>query len=213
MRVFAGVMLLVALVIAPGAAWADPKADFAACSRTRAAEPCRKAVQTLTAEIRKSPNDAELYEMRGAAYAHIRDFKRAIDDLNQAIKLKPSELTYLLRGSVRGMSHDLDGAIADANQALRLNPKSTDAYLNIAYAYMAKGDYNRVIAALTHAIALNPKQARLYTARAGAYGNKGDKASAEADCQRALALMPKRDGDMGYDGNGQTVRCHPELAK
>jgi tetratricopeptide (TPR) repeat protein len=216
MRAWGIGLILTASLALPSLAAADEKADAATCKRLGVPDQialCNKTLQDLRARIRKSPNDADLYLARASVYGRIRDYPLAIDDLDRAIKLKPSEDVYLLRGTLHGMTRNPDGAIEDANRALRLNPKSADAYQTLGYAYTAKKESNRAIEAFTRAIALDPNQPHSYTARAAVYTNTGKKALAEADCQRALALMPKRDGDMGYDGKGTTIRCHPEWAK
>jgi len=218
-RALAILLILVALVrpsaLAPGAAVADDTADTVACNRLADPEKvavCSKYLESLAARIRKTPNEPSLYIMRADVYQHIGDLPRAIAELDRVIKLKPNEGFYLLRSGLKGKNRNLNGAIEDANQALRLNPKSVGAHMYLGYAYGNKQDLPRAIAEFTRVIELDPKQTDAYLGRAAAYIVQHDKAAAEADCQHALALMPKRDGDMGYDGKGHTVRCHPESA-
>ena len=213
MRALGILLVLAALSCAPATADADSEAD--ACGRIAGAaaiEACHQELGSLTEQIRKAPNDASLAEKRARFYVRMGDLKHALADLDRMIALQPSESAYLLRSSLQVISRNPAAEISDANQALRINPRSADAHAYIGTAYFWKNDADRAIAEFTRAIALDPKLAGLYTARAAAYISKSDKVSAEADCQRALALMPKRDGDMGYDGKGMIVKCHPESA-
>ena len=213
MRALAIVFSLAALTAVPGAAWASDKSDAVVCSfrgSKEAIEDCKKTLQDLAARIRNAPNDASLYIARAEAYYRISDLPDAIADLDHAVKLQPSEGLYLVRARLRGRMGDLNGAIEDAIRALRLNPKSAAAHVTLGYGYRAITQTKRAMAEFNRAIELDPKHAEAYMARAATYSKMGDKALAEADCQRALALMPKRDSDMGYDGKGLTVRCHPE---
>jgi len=213
MRVLAIVLSLAAFAAVPGAAWASDKSDAAACSlrgSKEAIEDCKKVLQDFASKIRSAPNDARLYIARAEAYYRISDFQDAIADLDHAIKLQPTEGLFLLRARVRGRMGDYNGAIEDAARAVRLNPNSATAHVTLGYGYRAIAQTKRAMAEFDHAIELDSKNAEAYMARAGTYSKMGDRASAEADCQRALALMPSRNGDMGYDGKGFTVRCHPE---
>jgi tetratricopeptide (TPR) repeat protein len=62
------------------------------------------------------------------------DFRGAIDNYTQAIRLNPTfAYAYLDRGDARLHLKDFQGAIADYTQTIRLNPK-------FAYAYTRRGE-------------------------------------------------------------------------
>jgi tetratricopeptide (TPR) repeat protein len=66
---------------------------------------------------------ATAYNNRGVAYRIKGEYDKAIDDFNEAIKLRPS---YANAFNNRGVAHrnkgDLNGALADYDQAIRLKP-------------------------------------------------------------------------------------------
>jgi tetratricopeptide (TPR) repeat protein len=83
---------------------------------------------------------------RGIAYARKGQYDRAIEDLDQAIRLNPN---YAASFSNRGLAYvrrgQYDRAIEDLDQAIRLNPNYAAAFNNRGSAYSAKGDLDRAI--------------------------------------------------------------------
>ena len=70
-----------------------------------------------------------------------RDFRGAIEDYNQAIKLNPDDATaYYNRGVGRSELEDKKGAIEDYNQAIKLKPDYVDAYSNRGVGRSELGD-------------------------------------------------------------------------
>lgn len=95
-----------------------------------------------------------------------QDFKGALKDFSQVIRLQPKMLdAYLGRGLAYAGLKNPQAAIADYNRALKLEPKFAAAYLNRADEYLSLG---------------NKKQAKadLQTA-AKLFQQQGEKASAE----------------------------------
>ena len=87
----------------------------------------------ITSGRESNENLAIAYYNRGLAYNSKGQYDRAIQDYDQAIRLKPDfalaygnrGFSYLKKGSLR----DLDQAIADSQQALRLDPSLGRSYL------------------------------------------------------------------------------------
>jgi tetratricopeptide (TPR) repeat protein len=60
---------------------------------------------------------------------HLRNYGRAIDDLDTAIRLNPSfSAAFLNRGVAYGLRDEHDRAIADLTEAIRLDPTFAAAY-------------------------------------------------------------------------------------
>jgi tetratricopeptide (TPR) repeat protein len=72
---------------------------------------------------------------------HLRNYGRAIDDLNTAIRHNPSySAAFLSRGVAYGLRGEHDRAIADFTDAIRLDPRNVAAYTNRGVAYTKKGE-------------------------------------------------------------------------
>ena len=62
---------------------------------------------------------------RGDTFLQKGDYDRAIQDFDQAIRLKPGNATYWnSRCRVRALAGQLDSALADCNESLRLRPSN-----------------------------------------------------------------------------------------
>ena len=82
--------------------------------------------------IRRDPNSALNYVIRGRAYYELKDYERAIADFTQAIRLDRNNFTaFTIRGNAHRQRGDIDRAIADWEAALRINPDLEEAKTNL----------------------------------------------------------------------------------
>ena len=71
--------------------------------------------------------NAENFVMLAAAKTEQGDYKGAIEDLNQALRLNPNDANaYFLRGFTRSLLRDKQGAIDDYTQPLRIRSNHAD---------------------------------------------------------------------------------------
>src|SRR5215831_15334880 len=61
---------------------------------------------------------------------------------------------------------DLNRAIAGCSEVIRAGSKDANVYVNRAYAYILKSDYDNALADCEQAIRLNPKEAAAFRHRA-----------------------------------------------
>jgi tetratricopeptide (TPR) repeat protein len=105
------------------------------------------------------PLRASAHTNRGLTRGALGERGRALEDLDEAIRLAPSAQRLMNRGSARlqadaaGAEPDLAGAIADWSEALRLDPDLVDAWHARGAAYQALGrrraaadDYRQALA-------------------------------------------------------------------
>lgn len=131
------------------------------------------------------------YRRRGTAYVLKGDSDRAIQDYNEAIRLKPNEANdYVGRATAYGLKGDFDRVIKDSDEAIRLNPQAATAYVDRGVAYATKGDYDRAIRDYDEAIRLSPNGALAYYSRGNAYIEMGGYDRAIPDLNEAIRLSP-----------------------
>ncbi|MEH2243176.1 tetratricopeptide repeat protein [Nostoc sp.] len=117
------------------------------------------------------------------------DYRGAITDFNQAIRLNPNNAQpYYNRGLARSGLGDHTGAISDYNQALRLNSKFTDAYSDRGWEYYKLGNYKQAISDYNQAMEIYPKYGRSYYLRGIVYAAQGNYKQSIADYNKAIEL-------------------------
>ena len=78
------------------------------------------------------------YSGLGIAYREIGEFDNALKNIDEAIKIDPSEASiHLYRGNIHRVKGDLDEAIADYDEAIRLQPDE-DFRFHLAIASTSK---------------------------------------------------------------------------
>ncbi|MFQ4141201.1 tetratricopeptide repeat protein [Chlorogloeopsis sp. ULAP02] len=107
--------------------------------------------------VATAPKADDFYLKGNEKYSQ-KDYKGAIADYTEAIRLNPNYIAaYYNRGLVRSALGDKQGAIADYNSALKINPNDAKAYLNRGVAYYALGNLQLAIADSNSALKINPK--------------------------------------------------------
>jgi len=151
----------------------DPGQSIAACSTII------QSGQETDADLSKA------FDSRGLAYMHKRDFERAIQDYDQALRLNSRSataaynraLTYRLKG-------DYGRSISDYDEALQLTPSDADSFFGRGLSYFYQGDYDRAVQDYDQALRINPSLTDVFRARSSAYLHKGEYLRAVADYAR-----------------------------
>ncbi|MGE5280104.1 MAG: tetratricopeptide repeat protein [Deltaproteobacteria bacterium] len=143
--------------------------------------------------IRKSPNKARPYHIRGLAYQRAGEAGKAAADLETARTLDPVFVSLLYDNRMKTSldRKDFDQVIADAATALELNPDDAVAYNSRGLAYLNQEDQERAFSDFNRAIELDPAFAAAYNNRGRVYEHRGDPQAALADFDRALSIMPR----------------------
>jgi tetratricopeptide (TPR) repeat protein len=93
-------------------------------------------------------------------WSHFKEQKDHLDvvinNLNEAIKLRPREQSYFLLGSAHWMKEQYDAARTSLQKALELNPKNVNALLTLANVYVQMDDLEQAIRLAEKAKTLKP---------------------------------------------------------
>jgi tetratricopeptide (TPR) repeat protein len=134
-------------------------------------------------------NAKDLHNL-GIEKAEQKDYKGAIEEFNQALRINPDAAnTYTTRGFVRYKLGDTQGAIADYNQAIQSDPSYARAYFNRGNIRRKLGDNHKAIADYNQAILLDSKYAAAYNNRGRARHELRDMQGANEDLQKAAELF------------------------
>src|SRR5262249_25777523 len=147
--------------------------------------------QALTACVRRRPDFAWLYVLRGHAAGQEGDVQAAREDFRTAGRLEADDLArYTLRvnRSVLALQRKQAAeALADLQEAVRLQPRLYHAHLNLAHACEMQGRVDRAVEHLDRAIGL-ARRADLYRTRARLHQRRQDPAGALRDLGEAARL-------------------------
>ena len=91
------------------------------------------------------PNYAEAYNNRGAAYDDKREYDRAIQDYDQAIRLNPNYALAFYNRGIAYATRRLRPRHPDFDQAIRLDPKYALRLLRPRHRLRHKREYDRAI--------------------------------------------------------------------
>jgi tetratricopeptide (TPR) repeat protein len=145
------------------------------------------AIREYDAALKTSPQYARAHYNRALALVDRKEYDKAIADLNDAIRLRPTADAYYLRGKSYTFTKEREKAIADLTEALRLDARLPYANFRRATAYFDMGDFDKAIADYTIAIRINPQDAAdAYYNRGVAYARKGQDEEAIADYNEVL---------------------------
>ncbi len=117
------------------------------------------------------------------------DPKKAIEYLNNAIKLKPDYTDAYYNRGVAYVSlgqHKL--AIEDFSNVIKLQPNSANAYNNRGLAYAGIMQYQLATQDYNKAISINPNFASAYAGRGSVYIKQGNKNQGCLDVKKACEL-------------------------
>jgi lipoprotein NlpI len=150
---------------------------------------CTKAIQSGAL----SDQDlAIVFKNRGLAYYYKKDYERAVQDYDHAIRLGLSDADlFYRRGLVYFESNDYSRAIQDFDEALKLNADNAAALHKRGWAYELRKDYDQALRDYDRVISLQPNDGLAFIRRASALQEKRLYERALADYEAATQLDPK----------------------
>lgn len=141
-------------------------------------------------EINKNATNG--YVMRAdIAIRSKRDYTRALDDMNEAIKLEPGYAGFFInRAFLRYNLDDYFGAMADYDYAIQLDPLNSAAHFNRGLLRAEVHDNNKAIDDFSMVLRLNPDDYKALYNRALLYREIHDYKRSNSDLNRVIEAFP-----------------------
>ena len=102
-------------------------------------------------------NLAAAYQQRAYAYAKDQRFQDALNDLGEAIRVKPEASAYEQRAAIERAINDNEKALADFAEASKLSPGEIKYHNFRAYLYELRGDTQNAMAETEAALKISSK--------------------------------------------------------
>jgi protein O-mannosyl-transferase len=136
---------------------------------------------------------AVAWQNRALHFREKGDIKRALDDLNAVISLKPDNApeSYNSRGKTYNDMGDPNRALPDFTKALQQKPKLAEAWANRGNAYGQIGKLDSAMADIKKALELDSTLASAYLGRGNVYGVMKRFDESISDLTKSLELDPK----------------------
>lgn len=142
--------------------------------------------------LRSNPKNIDAYWRRGEARYLLRDNRGALQDYNQALRLRPDAKGYLKRAYIYILQRNFQAALHDYNQALMLNPQDINIYLSragVRQEWETK-DFQGAIGDLKKVLAINPEAVGIYLKLGSIRESDREQQQAIADYSKVLSFNP-----------------------
>jgi len=137
------------------------------------------------------PRNADALSLLAIVATQSGDHALAIETINKAIKIDPSNAGYYLnRGSAQKSLNQLTDAVASFNKAIVFKPAYAEAYSNRGVAQRELKQLTDAIASFNKAIAIDPGFAEAYSNKGHALRDHKQLEAAVASCDKAIAIKP-----------------------
>lgn len=152
-----------------------------------------KGLKDFDQAIVLNPNAATAFGDRGDIKLALLDYKGAIEDYNQAIRMSPKNtlpFLYLHRGAAKIEAGQPFAAVADFDKSIRLNPNIPVAYYDRGRAKQRLGITSDALKDYDQAIKLDASYRNAYVRRAKIKTKQKDFDGAIADYNAAIGVGP-----------------------
>lgn len=152
----------------------------------------RKAIETTSSLLAKTPNDIEALKRRARAYTSLKQYENAIKDYNHLVTLEPDKAGHFLSlAKLHLRLKQWDQEVENYGHAIRLAPDRFYYYTGRARALEKLGKLDQAIKDYTSAIALSKNNSYLYVYRGRLHAKRRDWDAAFRSFDKAIELKPK----------------------
>ena len=150
------------------------------------------ALADLDKAIELNKNAINAYVIRAdISIKREKDYERALEDMNEAIKLQPHYAGFFInRAFLRYNLDDYFGAMADYDYAISLDPTNVVAYFNRGLLLAEVHGNDRAIQEFTKVLQLNTDDFRALLNRSRLYEETGNYNLAIEDLNKVIARFP-----------------------
>jgi serine/threonine protein kinase len=158
-----------------------------------------RSVEDYNAALALEPDDPVTLRHRSTAYLKLRQYQKAIDDLQLVVGLVENKrevkealaIAYELRSHDHFQEGRYQESADDMTEAIKLSPDAAAQYHRRASCFFHLGEYQKAIADLDVAISKEPANAEHFKHRGLSYQRLGNTEEAESNFQKMRELGGK----------------------
>lgn len=140
--------------------------------------------------------DGEYYAARAAAYTMMREYDKALADLNKALETRQTVEIYFQRAILYAGLGNSEPSKNDFDQVLKMKPGFAAAHLMRGTLAYRGGDFAAALADFDAAVKSSPKYAQALYARGLAKKKMGDESGGEEDLKDARGISANVEADV-----------------
>lgn len=148
----------------------------------------RLALKYINKVIKIEPNNSDNYYNRALIYIYLKEYNKAIKDLDISINLSPFDDAFFNYGFCLKRLNKFNESIIYFTKAINLMPSDSKYYFNRAVSYEKLNKYDIAINDYSKAIDLDPKFIEAYINRGNLYEEKKEWEKALNDYMKAYAI-------------------------
>ncbi len=138
-------------------------------------------------------DDAFLYNYRFTLFIEIKDYQKALKDINKVMELAPeSPVAYYNLSVFLTSQEDYNQSIEKLHRAIKLKPDMYEAWYNLGGMYDKIGDFFNAIIAYQNVLNINPKMHEAWHNLGVIYKEKKDFLNAIEAYKQALRIKPDK---------------------
>ena len=146
----------------------------------------------LSKAIKKDPKNGDAYSVRASTYKALKDYDKAMADINLAIKMYPAVRDFLLnRASIKQEQSNFDDALEDYASALAMDRSlgnNISTYINMAVCHAALNALEDALADFSKVLDRYPNEPQALEGRGQLYQAMGRKDEACADFKKLIPI-------------------------
>src|ERR1044072_7068874 len=169
---------------------------FAACGTSTTEVPADStanmdSLAMLNEQIRKEPNNLELYYQRALYYEQRKDLGAALLDINRVLQLDSNNVKYLMAGAdIHLFTNKIQRADQLLKRAVQLEPNNVECLLKMAQLHHYLKRFEEEVIVLNTILDNDKRNAQAYFMKGMVAKETGDTVKAMQNLQLAVQMDP-----------------------
>jgi len=151
----------------------------------------KAALEVYKEVLKLSPQDWEVFHNQGVCYIYTKDYTKAKECLNSALRLSRHDITFEMLGKCLLKEGNVEGAITVYKQAVDFSPENPAVMVTLGLLYLQLGYNQKAFEQLGNALTYDPLNAKAILAAGAMIQDEGDFDVALTKYRAAATQIPE----------------------